>query len=67
MILLDVPNAALKCVNKTCVASSFSNHVCVCLLPADEVNRGGPRAFHRQLLQSVQRSAHLRVPEGRPL
>uniref|UniRef100_A0AAQ4NZN1 Zinc finger matrin-type 4 n=1 Tax=Gasterosteus aculeatus aculeatus TaxID=481459 RepID=A0AAQ4NZN1_GASAC len=33
----------------------------------DEVNRGGPRAFHRQLLQSVQRSAHLRIPEGGPL
>jgi len=30
----------------------------------DEVNRGGSRPFHRQLLQSVQRSAHLRVSES---
>lgn len=56
---LCVQIVATKCVQ-------VSDHVCLSL-PPDEVNRGGPRAFHRQLLQSVQRSAHLRVPKGCPL
>lgn len=45
----------IKCLNITILKYFF------CL---DEVNRGGSRPFHRQLLQSVQRSAHLRVSES---
>lgn len=56
----------LKCIicNKVLKYNNIKIFSFFSFFGLDEVNRGGSRPFHRQLLQSVQRSAHLRVTES---